>query len=148
MRKEKALVGLLHDLVELLAQESDRNPEFGARLEQLLMAIPERRNAKPRKTKQRKTEPRKTKREGHEALPDIHAEWHARGEADFLLWLRDQTIPTIRAVIRAQDFDPTRRTAKWKDAEKLAGFVADSLRSRLSRGSAFTSTPPSGRPGE
>lgn len=138
MRKEKALVALLGELVELLSEESARNPEFGARLEQLLVAVPDRRRAKPRKAKPK----------GHQAVPDIHAEWNARNESDFLLWLRDQPVSTIHAVIRAQDFDSTRRTAKWKDAEKLAGFVADSLRARLARGSAFTSTPLPGRFGE
>lgn len=124
--------------MDLLVEESTRNPEFGARLEQLLEAIPERRKGKPRKTSSK----------GLEALPDVHAEWNARGETNFRLWLRDQPIPTIRAVIRAQDLDPTRRTVKWKDAEKLAGFVADGLRARLSRGSAFISTTPTGRTGE
>src|SRR5262245_56572694 len=129
MRKEKALVALLRDLVGLLADEAARNPEFSARIEQLLEAIPDHRTAK-----QRKASPKR-----HEATPDVHAEWSARGETGFRLWLRDQPIPTIRAVIRAQDLDPTRRTVKWKDAEKLAGFVADSLRARLSRRSAFIS---------
>lgn len=130
MRKEKALVALLRDLVDLLAEEAARNPAFGARIEQLFEAIPERRRAKPRKSSLK----------SHEASPDVHAEWSARGETGFRLWLRDQPISTIRAVIRDQDLDPTRRTAKWKDAEKLAGFVADSLRARLSRGSAFIGT--------
>jgi hypothetical protein len=138
MRKEKALVALLRDLVRLLADEAARNPEFGARLERLLEAVPERRTTKPRKSTP----------VGAEALPDVHAEWTARGETDFRLWLREQPIPTIRAVIRAQDLDPTRRTAKWKDPEKLAGFVADSLRARLSRGSAFIGTTATGRPAE
>ncbi len=138
MRKEKALVALLRDLVDVLAEEAARNPAFGARIEQLLEDIPERRKAKPRKSSFK----------GHEAPPDVHAEWSARGEADFRLWLRDQPISTIRAVIRDQDLDPTRRTTKWKDAEKLAGFVADSLRARLSRGSAFIGTPPKGPPEE
>ena len=141
MRKEKALVALLRDLVDLLADEAARNPEFGARIEQLLEAIPNRREAK-----QRKASPKR-----HETAPDapdVHAEWSARGEKDFRLWLRDQPIPTIRAVIRAQDLDSTRRTVKWKDAEKLAGFVADGLRARLSRGSAFISTTFTGRPEE
>ena len=137
MRKEKALA-LLRDLVDLLADEAARNPDFGARIEQLLEAIPNR-----RKAKQRKASPKR-----HEAVPDVHAEWSARGEKDFRLWLRDQPIPTIRAVIRAQDLDSTRRTVKWKDAEKLAGFVADGLRARLSRGSAFISTTFTGRPKE
>ena len=137
MRKEKALVALLRDLVDLLADEAARNPEFGARIEQLLEAIPDR-----PKAKQRRASPKR-----HEAAPDVHAEWSARGETDFRLWLRDQPIPTIRAVIRAQDLDPTRRTAKWRNAEKLAGFVADGLRARLSRGSAFSTTF-TGRPEE
>lgn len=138
MRKEKALVALLRDLAGLLADEAARNPEFGARIEQLFEAIPNH-----RKAKQRKASPKR-----HEAVPDVHAEWSARGEKDFRLWLRDQPIPTIRAVIRAQDLDSTRRTVKWKDAEKLAGFVADGLQARLSRGSAFISTTVTGRPKE
>ena len=35
------------------------------------------------------------------------------------------------------DLDPTRRTAKWREAEKLADFIADGLRARLARGSGF-----------
>lgn len=138
MRKEKALVALLRDLVDVLAEEAGRNPEFAARLDQLLVVIPGRRSAKPRKSTPR----------GHEVLPDVHAEWNARGETGFQLWLREQPILTIRAVIRAQDLDPTRRTAKWKDPEKLAGFVADNLRSRLSRGSAFITSRATGQSSE
>lgn len=138
MRKEKALVALLRDLVDLVAEEAARNPEFGARIEQLLEPVPEH-----RKAKQRKASPKR-----RETLPDVHTEWNTRGETDFRLWLRDQPISTIRAVIRAQDLDATRRTVKWKDAEKLAGFVADSLRARLSRGSAFIGKKSTVRPGE
>jgi hypothetical protein len=137
MRKEKALVALLRDLVDLLAEEAARNPEFDSRIEQLLEAIPERRKAKPRKATPKASE----------SVPDVHAEWSARGETDFRLWLRGQPIPTIRAVIRAQDLDPARRTAKWKECEKLADFVADSIRARLSRGSAFI-RPNRGNPGD
>jgi len=138
MRKEKALVVLLRNLVDVLAEEAAHNPQFSARLEHVLEAIPERRNAKARRMNPKR----------RELLPDVHAEWNARGESEFRLWLREQPIPIIRAVIRVQDLDPTRRTVKWKDAEKLAGFVADSLRTRLLRGSAFTSAPSTGRFGE
>ncbi|PXF60168.1 MAG: hypothetical protein C4B58_01365 [Deltaproteobacteria bacterium] len=58
-------------------------------------------------------------------------------QTDFRLWLRDQPIPVLRAIIRTEDFDATRRTAKWKEAEKLAEFIADRLRDRKARGSAF-----------
>lgn len=127
MRKEKALIGLLRGLVDLLTEESARNPEFSSKLDTLLSELPEKKAAAK---KTAKTPPL-------EHLPDIHAEWIARGEIDFRLWLRDQPVPVLRAVIRAEDLDATRRTVKWKDAEKLADFIADSLRARQSRGSAF-----------
>jgi hypothetical protein len=125
--------------VELLEDESERNPAFAERLDSLLSALPESRRPKAAK---------RAPRDKLAPLPDVHAEWTARGETDFRLWLRDQPIPTIRAVIRAQDLDPTRRTGKWKDAEKLADFVAEGLRARLARGSAFIGTTGTGRSGE
>lgn len=127
MRKEKALVALLRNLVDLVAAEAARNPEFCVRVEQLLEPIPERSKSKPRKASAKRGE----------VIPDVYAEWSRRGETDFRFWLREQPIPTIHAVIRTQDLDPMRRTAKWKDPEKLADFVAENLRSRLSRGSSF-----------
>lgn len=127
MRKEKALVSLLRGLVDLLAEESARNPEFSNKLDTLLSELPEK------KTATKKT----IKVAPPENLPDIHAEWIARGEIDFRLWLRDQPVPVLRAVIRTEDLDAPRRTVKWKEAEKLAEFIADSLRARQSRGSAF-----------
>jgi hypothetical protein len=127
MRKEKALITLLRGIVDLLAEESARQPQFAARLESLLSTLPERRGPAQKPAK----------RQSSARLPDIYGEWTARGEADFRLWLCDQPVAVLRAVIRAQDLDPTHRAAKWKETEKLAGFIADSLRARLSRGSAF-----------
>ena len=137
MRNEKALIKLLRGLVDLLADEAARNPDFAARLDDVMTDLPKG-LAKP--AKQRSTPPAE--------VPDIHAEWNQRSETDFRLWLRDQPVPTIRALIRAQDLDPARRTSKWKDAEKLADFVAEGLRARLSRGSAFISTTGAERPSE
>ncbi len=139
MRSQKALIALLRGLVELLADESERNSAFAERLDSLLSSLPESR---------RPTAAKRAARDTRTTLPDVHAEWIARGETDFRLWLRDQPIPTIRALIRAQDIDPARRTNKWKDAEKLADFVAEGLRARLSRGSAFISTTGAERRGE
>lgn len=126
MRNEKALIKLLRGLVDLLADEAGRNPDFAARLDDVLTGLsPEA--GKP--AKQRTTPPAE--------VPDVHAEWNRRSETDFRLWLRDQPIPVLRALVRTHDFDPTRRTAKWKEAEKLADFIADGLKARLARGSSF-----------
>jgi hypothetical protein len=126
MRNEKALIKLLRGLVDLLADEAGRNPDFAARLDVVLTGLPAE-TGKP--TKQRAVP--------LSELPDVHAEWNRRGETDFRLWLRDQPVATLRALIRAHDFDSTHRTAKWKEAEKLAEFVADGLKARLARGSSF-----------
>lgn len=127
MRKEKALIGLLSSLVDLLNEESARNPEFSSKLNALLTELPEKKATLKKSTKA--TPP--------EHLPDIHAEWNVRSEIDFRLWLRDQPIPVLRAVIRTEDLDATHRTVKWKEVEKLADFIADNLKARRSRGSAF-----------
>ncbi len=128
MRKEKTLIGIFSGLVDLLVEESERNPEFANRLDRLLSYLPERKTV----SKRRAPKPTSPKQ-----LPDVHAEWNARGETEFRLWMREQPITVLRAIIRTQDFDSIRRTAKWKQAEKLADFITDSLRARLLKGSAF-----------
>jgi hypothetical protein len=128
MRKEKALIGLFRGLVDLLANESRRNPEFASKLDTLLSDLRERKKSAQRKP---------VSKLALEHLPDIHAEWSNRGETEFRLWLRDQPVSVLRAVIRSEDLDATRRTTKWKEAEKLSEFISDSLRARQSRGSAF-----------
>jgi hypothetical protein len=128
MRKEKALIGILSGLVDLLVEESEHNPAFAARLDRLLCDLPERTTVSKR---------RAAKTSLPKQLPDIHAEWNARGETEFRLWMRGQPIAVLRAIIRTQDFDSTRRTARWREAEKLADFITDSLRARLLKGSAF-----------
>lgn len=127
MRKEKELINLLCGLVDLIAEESTRNQEFAQRLETLLSGLPEK------KTRTKKT----AKSSSSIRIPDIHAEWKVREETDFRLWLRDQPIEVLRAIIRTEDYDATRRTLKWKEAEKLSEFIADRLRDRQARGSAF-----------
>ena len=128
MRKEKTLIGILSGLVDLLVEESARNPEFATSIDRLLSDLPERKTV----SKRRAPKPPSPK-----FLPDIHAEWNARGEMEFRLWIREPPITVLRALIRTQDFDSTRRTTKWKEAEKLADFITDSLRARLLKGSAF-----------
>jgi hypothetical protein len=128
MRKEKELMSLLRGLVDLLVEEADRNPAFADKLEQLFAAVPSRGPAKRPSRKSVSVPP-----------PDLYAEQAARGETDLLVWLRDLPVSTLRSLIRTNDFDPTRRTSKWRETEKLATFIVDSLRGRMMRGSAFMS---------
>jgi hypothetical protein len=128
MRKEKELVALFRGLVELLAEEADRNPSFADKLELLFSSLP-----------RKEVVQRERSKSIQEELPDLHAERAARGEAGLLLWLKELPITTLRSLVRSNDFDPTGRTSKWKEAEKLSSFIVDSLSARMARGSAFMS---------
>jgi hypothetical protein len=129
MRKEKALIKLLEDFIGLVGEEAARNPEFGSKLEELLSPI-----SNDRTPKKRVRAPKQLN------LPDIHAEFGLRGETEFQLWLRDQPVAMLRALIRSHDLDAARRSAKWKDPEKLSAFITEQIRARLSRGASFLST--------
>ena len=129
MRHEKALISLLRGLVTLISDETKQNPLFAERLDSLLAELPSGPDGRKPKASQ--------KQKKDVVLPDIHDEWTSRGEDEFRLWLREQPIEVLRGIIRSQDFDATRRTAKWKDNEKLAHFIADAHKARIQRGSSF-----------
>jgi hypothetical protein len=127
MRNKSALIRLFRGLLELVADEAERNEEFAARLDGLLTPIPAKTRSKGTRSK--------VKLESD--VPDIYAERELRGDDEFRLWLRDQSIPVLRGIIRKHDLDSTRRTARWKDAEKLGDYIAGRLQGRLERGSSF-----------
>jgi len=58
-------------------------------------------------------------------------------DSEFSLWLRQLPIQVLRRLIRHHDFDAQRRTAKWKEQEKLVEFIIERIQSRIERGSAF-----------
>jgi hypothetical protein len=126
MRNKSALIRLFSAFLELVAEEAECNGEFAARLDDLLTPVPAKTRSKGTRSKIKL-----------EDVPDIYAERELRGDDEFRLWLRDQSVPVLRGIIRAHDLDSTRRTARWKDAEKLGNYIADRLQGRLERGSSF-----------
>lgn len=133
MRKEKELVVLLRSMVELLVDEADRNPDFARRLESILSPLPSKGRTTNRKFAKGSSDP----------LPDLYVEISTRGEVEFAAWLQELPIAILRDLVRLNDFDPVGRTSKWKESEKLSSFIVDSLRARMTRGSAFMSKGPS-----
>jgi hypothetical protein len=127
MRNKSSLIRLFRGLLDLIDDEAERSAEFAAKLDDLLPPIPSKTRSKVTRSKV-KSEP---------DVPDIYAERKMRGEDEFRLWLRDQSVPVLRAIIRKHDLDSARRTARWKDTEKLAAYIADGLRGRVERGSSF-----------
>jgi hypothetical protein len=126
MRNEKALVALIRKLAKVIADEAERNPDFAAELAALLP------------DKEGGSHKREVKDErANLEIPDVHAKWIALGEEEFRYWARDLNVDLLRAVVKDEDLDPTRKTARWKDSEKLANFLADGIKARKERGSSF-----------
>ena len=127
MREEKAVARLLRRLADLIVEEAEGNEAFAQQLRAAFSDFtqpPTTRQPKP----QEKPKP---------ALPDVHSELASRGEAEFRLWLLEQPREVLKVISRSEDLDSTRRTAKWKDVDKLADYIADSLKSRQQRGASF-----------
>ena len=127
MRNEKYLINLLTKLVKLLNEESERNPSFALQLDALLSPIASK-----------KLRPKEHKGKADlQNLPDIYREFSVLGQSEFGLWLRGVPTEVLHALIRHHDLDARRRTAKWKDPEKLIQFITEGIQSRVSRGAAF-----------
>ena len=122
MRNEKSLIDLLRGLTGLLAEEAARNEDFARKLDELLVVLPQAKAAKAPKAAV--------------ALPDIHAEWAARGDVEFPVWLSGLPVPVLRAIIKREDLDSARKSARWK-VDKLAELIANGLAGRRSRGGGF-----------
>jgi hypothetical protein len=127
MREEKILIRLFRKVADLIGEEAGRNPDFAAKLDSILLEI----RAK------KKTATKKAAGMAPSDLPDVFGEWKRRQPSEFVLWLRDQPLPVLRGLIKVHELDASKRASKWKDTEKLAHFIAEQMRSRTSRGSAF-----------
>lgn len=128
MRSKEPLIVLLRQFVEVVADEAARNSRFAEKLNMLLKNTDATFEGREKRT---------ASKHHAETLPDIHKEWNLRGEHEFRLWLRHESVENLKAIIRREDLDAARRATKWKDADKLADFITDGLKARMSRGSAF-----------
>lgn len=67
----------------------------------------------------------------------FHAAFAPPGDRDFRLCLRCLPAAALRAITRVQGFDSAGRTSRWRESERLACFIADSGRARMSKGASF-----------
>jgi hypothetical protein len=114
-------------LVVLLEEEAGRNPEFAARLEAIVAPLPERKSKRTARMR----------REDPVDVPDVLAEFQAKGEQEFRFWLRDFDLGTLKAIVKRNGFDPARASQKWTDPDKFVSLICSQVKSHLERGSAF-----------
>ena len=127
MSASRKLIETLRALGRLIEEEADRNPAFAEKLEAITAGLPVR-SAAQRKDKD------------HDAtaeILDVLKEYESRGPEEFRFWLRACPLLTLRAIIKANGFDPEKRSARWSEPDKLIGLIAEQTAARLKRGSAF-----------
>jgi hypothetical protein len=125
MSASRKLNEMLRALGRLIEEEADRNPAFAEKLEAITGALPVR-SASRRKDKDQDAE-----------IPDVLKEYEIRGSEEFRFWLRASPISQLRAIIKANGFDPEKKSARWREPDKLTGLIAEQTAARLRRGSAF-----------
>lgn len=111
--------------MSLIEDEARENPRFGRRLEALLV---QPHSAKAPSAGEHKKPPE---------VPDVFEAFARLGEEEFRFWLRDLDAPTLKAIIRANGYDPQERVRKWKDPDKFVELIVEQTKARRNRGSAF-----------
>jgi hypothetical protein len=148
---------LLAQLVEVVADEAERNSAFRQRLEAALsprqMDLPVSREDRPREPKPRDDKPvtdviRKGGRRTPAVLDPLGL---ARQGEDVLrkeLSLLD--IEQLRDVVAQYGMDPGKLVMKWKDTVRIVDRIVDLSLARSTKGDAFRAdkTAPSESPGE
>lgn len=124
MQRTQTLTKLFKQLAELVAREAESNPAFAAELDAILAPLP-----KPTAKAKGKVHP----------VPDIFAEFEAKGEEEFSFWLRALDLATLKAIVKENGFDPSKTAHRWKEADKFVPLIVEQTVARLKRGSAFLS---------
>lgn len=70
-------------------------------------------------------------------IPDVFAALQEKGDEEFRFWLRTLDLPTLKAIVKHNGFDPAKASQRWKDTDKFIALVHDQTQARLKRGSAF-----------
>lgn len=127
MNASRKVIETLRAIGKLIEEEADRNAAFAEKLEAITASILVRATTH----RKHKDSP------GATDVPDVLKEYETRGSEEFRFWLRTSSIPQLRAIIKANGFDPEKKSARWSEPDKLVSLIAEQTAARLKRGSAF-----------
>lgn len=77
------------------------------------------------------------KKEPDEPLPDVYEAYDSQAREDFLAWAAALGLPTLKRLVKTQQFDAAGRSKSWRKAEKFAVLIYEQLESRTGRGAGF-----------
>lgn len=128
MQSTQKLTRTLRELLKLVEEEAERNPNFAARLEAITAELPSQIGKKV--SKQNKTAKSAT-------APDVFAALQEKGEEEFRFWLRSLDTATLKSIIKVNGFDPAKVSSRWTEPDKFVALIFEQSIARLKRGSAF-----------
>jgi hypothetical protein len=125
MQPTQKLTSVLRDFLSLVDDEAARNPEFAAKLEAVMAQLPSRPARPPRLPNTAVS------------IPDVFATMQEKGEVEFGFWARTLDIPTLKAIIKKNGFDPAKASQRWTEPDKFVRLIIEQTMARMKRGSAF-----------
>jgi len=129
MQPGQKLTRALRALVELVEDEAARNPAFAQRLEAIVADLPAGSAGK---------KPAKPKAPAEDIeVPDVLKVFQDKGETEFRFWMRDFDLPILKAIVKANGFDPGKIAQRWTEPDKFIALIAEQTAARLRRGSSF-----------
>lgn len=134
MQPGQKLTRTLRGLVDLVEEEAAQNPDFAQKLEAIVADLPGSGALKKSSKTRNSNESADT--------PDVLAVFQEKGETEFRFWLREFDLPTFKAIVKANGFDPGKKSQRWTEPDKFIALIAEQTAARLRRGSAFL--PPKG----
>ena len=72
-----------------------------------------------------------------EATPNVFAVRQEKGEEESRFWLRSLSPRVLKAIVKANGFDPGKTSQRWTEPDKFVDLIAEQTAARLRRGSAF-----------
>jgi hypothetical protein len=129
MQPGQKLTRALRALVELVEDEAARNPAFAQRLEAVVADLPA--GASNKKTSKPKAPA------GDIEIPDVLKAFQDKGETEFRFWLRDFDLMVLKAIVKANGFDPGKSSQRWSEPDKFIALISEQTSARLKRGASF-----------
>ncbi len=127
MQSSQKLIRFMRDLFALVEDEAKQNATFAARLETIAEGLGKNPGRKPQQRKSRVSV----------TTPDVIAALQEKGEEEFTFWLRSLDLPMLKAIVKANGFDPAKASLRWREPDKFIALIVDQTVARLRRGSAF-----------
>jgi hypothetical protein len=128
MQSTKKLASALRSLLAIVEEEAARNPSFAARVEEVSRELPA--GAASRRGSRRPVG-------ASEAAPNVFTVLQEKGVEEFRYWLRSLNLRVLKAIVKANGFDPGKTSQRWTEPDKFVDLITEQAAARLRRGSAF-----------